>query len=248
MGCGTGTMRIILFICNTIVWLIGVALFATGLYLFLSGKNYEKLVDGSVFSASIIIIVVGFLIALIGFLGCFGAAKKSGGMLLLYGILLLIIITIQILGGVVSFVFSKQVSEFVKEGLELSLASYGGSNETHKAFTSGVDYVQEHLECCGMYGYQDYRNVSAATYWTTVMAKSKDVPDTCCKVQSTDCGKGLFTNSTTEGIYTVGCLEHLKDTVQENLQIMGYCALVFIVVELINFAAALLLRNRYKKH
>ena len=47
------------------------------------GKNYEKLVDGSVFSASIIIIVVGFLIALIGFLGCFGAAKKSGGMLLL---------------------------------------------------------------------------------------------------------------------------------------------------------------------
>jgi len=121
MGCGTGTIRIILFICNTIVWLIGVALFATGLYLFLSGKNYEKLVDGSVFSASIIIIVVGFLIALIGFLGCFGAAKKSGGMLLLYGILLLIIITIQILGGVVSFVFSKQVSEFVKEGLELSL-------------------------------------------------------------------------------------------------------------------------------
>lgn len=248
MGIGTGAMRIILFICNTFVWLIGVALFSTGLYLFLSGKNYEKLVDGSVFSASIIIIVVGFLIALIGFLGCFGAAKKSGGMLLLYGILLLIIITIQIVGGVVSFVFSKQVKDFVKEGLELSLAAYGGTNETHEAFTNGVDYVQEHLECCGMYGYQDYRNVSAASYWVGSMKKQADVPDTCCKMKSTDCGKGLFTNATTDGIYLVGCLDHLKDTVTENLQILGYSALIFVLVEVVNFAAALLLRRRYKKH
>ena len=32
---------------------------------------------------------------------------------------------------------------------------------------------------------------------------SQDVPDTCCKMKSTDCGKGLFTNATTDGIYLV---------------------------------------------
>lgn len=39
--------------------------------------------------------------------------------------------------------------DFVKEGLELSLAAYGGTNETHEAFTNGVDYVQVDLNSDG---------------------------------------------------------------------------------------------------
>ena len=63
--------------------MLGVALFAVGLYIFIDGKDYSELMDGGLFSASVVLLVVGFLIALIGFLGCCGAAKKNGCMLLL---------------------------------------------------------------------------------------------------------------------------------------------------------------------
>ena len=62
---------------------LGVVLFALGMFILLDGRQLSRLMDGGLFSVCVMILVVGFVIALISFLGCCGAAKKNSCLLLL---------------------------------------------------------------------------------------------------------------------------------------------------------------------
>ncbi|KAL5268450.1 hypothetical protein ACHWQZ_G002351 [Mnemiopsis leidyi] len=245
MSCGTGLVRTILFVCNIVVWLLGVALFALGLYIFIDGKDYSELMDGGLFSASVVLLVVGFLIALIGFLGCCGAVKKNGCMLLLYGILLLIVILIQVSGIVIAFLFQDDAESYIREGITKSMAAYGGTQSEEEAYTTALNLAQENLDCCGLTDYKDYSNATLAVKWVAA-GNSTHVPDSCCITMVAKCGMDQGTKADTSVIHTQGCLTKLEDFVTNNLQIVGIVAIVFVVVEIFNLVFAFWLYRRYK--
>ena len=53
-----------------------------GIVVLVEGKNWNEIVDNKTVPVSVMLIVVGLIIAVVGFLGCFGAMKQSGNMLL----------------------------------------------------------------------------------------------------------------------------------------------------------------------
>lgn len=54
-----------------------------GIVVLVEGKNWNDIIDGKTVPVSVLLIVVGLVIAVVGFLGCFGAMKQNGNMLLL---------------------------------------------------------------------------------------------------------------------------------------------------------------------
>lgn len=245
MSCGTKILRTVLFAVNILVWLLGVALFAIGLYVFLDGKNYSELMDGGLFSASVVVIVVGFLIALIGFLGCCGAAKKNGCMLLLYSLCLLVIVIVQVVGVVIAFMFREDAKDYLEEGVTKSLAAYGGATNEEEAYTVTLDLAQKNFECCGMNKYDDYADKDLATIWVAG-GNETSVPDSCCITNIPDCGKGQASSPDAAVIHEQGCLTKLEDFIHANLQLVGIVGAVFVVVEIFNLIVAFWLYTKFK--
>ncbi|XP_015705606.1 tetraspanin-8-like [Coturnix japonica] len=64
-----------------------------------------------------VLIAVGSIIMILGFLGCCGAIRESRCMLLLFFIGLLLILILQVTGGILGAVYKPQL----EEGLNLTL-------------------------------------------------------------------------------------------------------------------------------
>ena len=83
--------------------------------------------------------------------------------------------------------------------------------------------VQKDFKCCGVEKYTD---------WEQVMGE-ENVPDSCCKVETEDCGIGFDI----EEIYTEGCLATLKIKILNNNNTgiaigvgIGICILLFLEI------------------
>ena len=59
-----------------------------GIVVLVEGKNWNEIVDNKTVPVSVMLLVVGLVIAIVGFLGCFGAMKQNSNMLLVVSILL----------------------------------------------------------------------------------------------------------------------------------------------------------------
>ena len=68
---------------KTLFQILGVVLFVVGIVVLVEGQNWNDIIDNKTVPVSVMLIVVGLIIAIVGFLGCFGAMKQNGGMLLL---------------------------------------------------------------------------------------------------------------------------------------------------------------------
>lgn len=70
-----------------------------------------------------------------------------------------------------------------------------------------------------------------------------DVPMSCCKEQTANCGDGLAVeDGTSDKIYQDGCFDKAVDSIMDKGMIMGVCGIFFIVFEILNGVFALKLR------
>ena len=66
--------------------MLGLVLFVVGVVVLVEGKNWNEIVDNKTVPVSVMLIIVGLIIAVVGFLGCCGAMKQNGAMLLVVSI------------------------------------------------------------------------------------------------------------------------------------------------------------------
>lgn len=65
-----------------VLQLTGLAILTVGAYIQINFNHYSQFVGESVWTAPIILIVVGAVVFVIAFLGCFGAVTESSRMVL----------------------------------------------------------------------------------------------------------------------------------------------------------------------
>lgn len=228
-----------MFIFNGLVWVLGIVLIIIGIVVLVEGNNWDDIIDNKTVPVSIMLLMVGVCIAIVGFLGCCGAMKQNTAMLLIYAIVLSIIILVQLVAGILAFIFSDEAKETVSDGLDKALESYGES----QSYTNGLDWIQEFFECCGINSATDYKKSSdVATYWISTANHTMDVPDSCCKTIVTGCGldKADGISST---INNKGCLDQAVDYAYDRGIMMGVCGFIFLAVELMAVVLASLLRR-----
>ncbi|NWX40753.1 TSN8 protein, partial [Steatornis caripensis] len=97
-----------------------------------------------------LLIAVGSLIMVLGFLGCCGAIKESRCMLLLFFIGLLLILILQVTGGILGAVYRSQIEASLSLALQESVKSLQSSTEESKVFQEKLQTFQIMNQCCGL--------------------------------------------------------------------------------------------------
>ncbi|NXF07804.1 TSN8 protein, partial [Smithornis capensis] len=106
-----------------------------------------------------LLIAVGSIIMILGFLGCCGAVKESRCMLLLFFIGLLLILILQVTGGILGAVYRSQAESSLNETLMESVNALKSSSQDFKVFQEKFQKFENENKCCGLLnGPEDWGN------------------------------------------------------------------------------------------
>lgn len=94
-----------------------------------------------------------FLLIVIAFLGCCGSVKESPCMLLTHCSLLVILFSLQLVTGITGYAKRNDLKIRINHFMQLAILNY---NKLNEKTTTHVDYLQYHLNCCGVNSLYDW--------------------------------------------------------------------------------------------
>uniref|UniRef100_A0A672Q4V0 Tetraspanin 9 n=1 Tax=Sinocyclocheilus grahami TaxID=75366 RepID=A0A672Q4V0_SINGR len=158
--------------------LCGCGLLGVGIWLSVSQGSFATFSPSfPSLSAANMVIAIGAIVMVTGFLGCLGAIKENKCLLLSFFIVLLIILLAELILLILFFVYSDKVSENAKQDLKDGLALYNTDNNI--GLRNAWNIIQAEWKCCGVTGYTDWHEA----------LKEKVVPDRCCQEHYQECGR-----------------------------------------------------------
>ncbi|NXL93955.1 CD82 protein, partial [Alectura lathami] len=185
-----------------------------------------------------ILIGVGALTMLMGFLGCLGAVNEIRCLLGLYFTCLMVILITQVAAGLVIYFQKEELKEEVSRIVERLIANYDPWNDddkNDKNLQDAWDYVQKQIACCGWNGAKDWENnailinKSMSEYPCSCSNSSKDSEENTgfCKL---DIALNGTETSADWPVHKQGCMDGVQNWLKDNLGIiLGVCTGVAVV-------------------
>ncbi|XP_050304227.1 CD151 antigen [Anthonomus grandis grandis] len=208
-GCGN-FMKYSLFFVNLVIFGGGIIASALGIWILADKSFANELLGTNLYSGSAYVLVItGILVVLISCLGCLGSIKEIRCMLVIYFTSLFLIFVTMLIGGILGYIFREKVEKTIRLGMDRSLSDY----RSDPVITAAWDNTQKTLECCGVNGYDDWKD---------------RIPDSCCRL--TPNGKPLACQQIEEKnkftIHLDGCLTITKNFVKNHALIIGTAGVV----------------------
>ncbi|XP_048215418.1 tetraspanin-8 [Perognathus longimembris pacificus] len=227
----SGCLKYSMFIFNFLFWICGCVILGVAIWLRVSKSGKEVLTSGnsggSPFVAMNILIAVGAIIMVMGFLGCCGAVKESRCMLLLFFIGLLLILLLQIVAGILGAAFKSETIRALNETLTRDVTFLSETGEEGKEFREAVRDFQEELQCCGL--------VNGASDWGNnfeQVSKSCECPERSSAICEMYQGKYVYKKT---------CISLIKDVVEKNFIIIIGIAFGLAAIEVIGLVFSMVL-------
>lgn len=110
---GMVLIKYLLFFFNFIFWLSGLALIVVGAIIKAKYGDFVEISSRSLTTGPVFLIIIGVIVAIVGFLGCCGAYKENYCMVTTFAILLAIIFILEIAAGAVAYAYKDKVSSSV---------------------------------------------------------------------------------------------------------------------------------------
>ncbi|XP_063282408.1 CD63 antigen [Pelobates fuscus] len=231
---GMKCVKYLMFIFNFIFWICGVALIALGIYVQVQLNHSILIKNASSSGAPIVIIAVGVVIFFISFFGCCGAVKENYCMVTTFAVLLVLIFLVEIAAAIAGYVLRDKARTAFQE-----VFIDGMKNYTTKDISEAINAAQRDFKCCGAANYTDWDKYGP-------FIGKNEVPDSCCKNETKDCGK----NYNTTNINTDGCVEGIYTMIKGNIAIIAGVALGIAFFEILGiiFACCLMkgIRSGYE--
>ncbi|NP_001089356.1 uncharacterized protein LOC734406 isoform X1 [Xenopus laevis] len=200
-----------MFAFNFLFWVTGCSIIAIGIYFVVNNIYRDLLPNNPSLTVGNVLIAIGIIIMVFGFLGCMGAIKENKCLLLTFFILLLLILLAEVIMAIFLYVYEKQLDNYVKETLTNSFEQNVKRNSSE-----AWDMIQQNLQCCGINGTHDW---------------GKDIPNSCCP----------NSNCSSRNVFTVGCSEALKKWFDNNFLYVGVGTICISVIEVLAMSFALTL-------
>ncbi|XP_029523521.1 tetraspanin-9 [Oncorhynchus nerka] len=218
-------LKYMMFFFNLVFWLCGCGLLGVGIWLSVSQGSFATFSPSfPSLSAANLVIAIGAIVMVTGFLGCLGAIKENKCLLLSFFIVLLIILLAELILLILFFVYSDKVSENAKQDLKDGLSLYNTDNNV--GLRNAWNIIQAEWKCCGVVGYTDWHEA----------LKEKMVPDRCCQEHYQECGR-----NSTNMFWTRGCYEKVEEWLDDNKHLMGTIGMCILVVQLLGMAFSMTL-------
>nr|XP_020502071.1 tetraspanin-1-like [Labrus bergylta] len=242
--CCSSFLKIMMFVFNGGIFLAGAAILGVGVWVKVDSGSLLGIldsVDGAPSELSQLVYVgylligVGAVLLIIGFLGCCGAVKESRCMLLTFFSIVLIIFLVEVAGAVVLLVFQDLAGEILsdlEDGVRKGIQEHYGDSES---LTSLWNTTMEQFKCCGYKNYTDFDgspfNVGHENLYPTM----------CCNVTTTPdvCNKNAAHNSMIDG-----CFSKLLQFIEDNAVIVAAVALGISFFEVAAMVVSMVLYNK----
>ncbi|XP_010885654.2 tetraspanin-11 isoform X2 [Esox lucius] len=214
--CMTVCLKYLLIVFNFLFWVGGVAVMAVGVWTLVDKSVYLSLLASSTFAVSAyILILAGALVMVTGFLGCCAVIREQRSCLSAYFCCLLLIFLIELVAGLLAYVYYQRLSGELKQHLRQTMTE-NYAQPGKEAITQAVDRLQQDFKCCGSNNSFDWRD---SVYVSSVESEGRAVPDSCCKTITPHCGRRDHPSNIykTEG----GCISKLEKFLADHLLIVG---------------------------
>lgn len=229
-----------LFLFNLLFFILGAVILGFGIWILVDKSSFIAVLQSSSHSINVgsyILIAIGGVTMIMGFLGCVGAVNEIRCLLALYFTFLLLILIAQVVVGVFIYFQREDLKNEMSTIIDQLIVSYNPDDITNMNAEDTWDYIQYSLKCCG---WKDYQN------WTKnphVANHTDYFPCSC--VQNTNVSEG-FCNTTTANLYQGGCEKQVESWLQDNLGIiLGVCVGV-AVIELLGLILSMCLCRKIR--
>ncbi|XP_022188286.2 CD63 antigen [Nilaparvata lugens] len=224
---GMCCVKYLLFLFNLLFALSGIVILTVGILIQQMYYTYQQFIDEKLFSAPMILIVVGVIVFVVAFFGCCGAVKESNAMLITFAVMLGLIFIMEVAGGVTGYLLQDDIHGMLETRMEDGMKDYG----KHQDVTNSWDVLQYDLECCGVKSGED---------WKPVFLNST-LPHSCCHGLPVDLECNLDKASKR------GCLPALQTVLEENTMRIGAVGIGVACVQLIGVIFACCLARSIRR-
>merc|ERR1711868_2743 len=234
---GMKLVKFLIFFFNFIFFLAGLGLIILGALVKTELKPYFDFYAGSVTELAVLFIVLGCVIFIIGFCGCWGAFKENYCMLMTFTILLGLIFMCELACGIAAYVLRNKVGYEIEMKMLNTMDSYVDyNNHTSQLW----DMVQNKFACCGTDDYSDWER----TGWFGSDNMGKwSLPDSCCKDEYVGCGESqalaMFNKE--------GCSGKIIQMVEDEIWIVGGVGLGLAAIQIFGILLSFCLARSIKK-
>ncbi|XP_029430033.1 tetraspanin-18-like [Rhinatrema bivittatum] len=169
-------MKYLMFAFNVLIFVGGICLLGVGIWVVADPEGFQSIVTSNpiLSTGAFILLIVGVFLALLGFLGCFGAIRESKILLMVFFVLILLLFTVELVGAILALTYSKKINrEFYLAELQMH---YKGDNSSD-VFSSSWNTIMIAFSCCGVSRAEDFGN---ASYFHEIYP-STPWPDACCR-------------------------------------------------------------------
>ncbi|CAH6788204.1 tetraspanin-18 [Phodopus roborovskii] len=226
-------MKYLMFVFNFFVFLGGACLLGVGIWVLVDPTGFREIVATNplLTTGAYIVLAMGGLLFLLGFLGCCGAVRENRCLLLFFFLFILIIFLVELSAAILAFIFREHLTRefFTKELTK----HYQGNNDTDM-FSATWNSVMITFGCCGVNGPEDFK---MASVFRLLTLDSEEVPRACCRrepqtrdgmlLSREECqlGRSPFINK--QGCYTV-----ILNTFETYVYLAGAFAIGVLAIEL----------------
>ncbi|XP_064200552.1 tetraspanin-9 isoform X1 [Anguilla rostrata] len=218
-------LKYMMFLFNLVFWLCGCGLLGVGIWLSVSQGSFATFSPSfPSLSAANLVITIGTIVMVTGFLGCLGAIKENKCLLLSFFISLLVILLAELILLILFFVYMDKVNENAKQDLKDGLALYNTDNNV--GLRNAWNIIQAEWKCCGVTGFSDWHDA----------LRERVVPDRCCQEHLQGCGRNA-----TSMFWTQGCYEKVEEWLDNNKHLLGTIAMCILVIQLLGMAFSMTL-------
>ncbi|XP_034535341.1 tetraspanin-8-like [Notolabrus celidotus] len=204
-------VKFLLFFFNLLFWISGCIIMGVFIYLKVN-KDGNSITNESLPGIDLMI-AIGVIVMVLGFLGCCGAIRENRCMLLLFFISLLIIFILLLAAGILGAVGEEKVNDWMKERLE----KFKPLSKQPENVKADLEKLQAELQCCGlMVGPADWEG---------------SVPSSC------KCNATMSDTCTPGTNYQTPCATKIVELMQGNMKIV--LGIAFAIAILLIFGMVL---------
>ncbi|XP_072513459.1 tetraspanin-1-like isoform X2 [Salminus brasiliensis] len=230
-------LKTIMCVFNGVIFLAGGVAVFVGILVEMNSKYLRTVLDhikdsppvlAQLVNVGYLLIAVGAVLAIMGFLGCCGALCESKCMLLTFFITVLIVFLAEVAGAVLILLF-QPTAEKLLVGIRLKVAqSIKSSYGENEVFTTAWNETMSLMKCCGYNNYTDFTG--------SPFEKLYQYPNSCCHEKAEQC---TLTAAKIEN--TSGCFGAVIKLVEDNSTLMAGVAICIAAIEVCAMTVSVLL-------
>ncbi|GAA6215437.1 tetraspanin-1-like [Lates japonicus] len=244
MGC-YGFLKLMMFVFNGIIFLAGAAILGVGIWVKVDSGSILSFLGkienappelSQVLNVGYLLIAIGALLVVIGFLGCCGAVRESKCMLLLFFIIVLVVFIAEVAGAVVILVFRPLADELVQKVGIAAVKNIRKDYGKNADVTGLWNTTMSTLKCCGFYNSSDF--VGSPYY----VDHNSQYPPQCCPGMNYPCNQTMADSVT----IITGCFPKIMQLIDDNTVVIVAVALGIAVLEICAMVVSMILYCRIK--